>query len=88
VRITKALLERKRGGSDVENRDYRPWGTDALTTQQISPTSGGRSLGIFSLWTKSHGVFFCLFVVFLGVGVQISVYKKTFKGEITQNLDP
>jgi hypothetical protein len=64
VRIIEELLEWKSSGSGLENRVLRPWGSVALTTQHhpqklapTSPTSGGRSVGIVRLRTKSHGVF-------------------------------
>jgi hypothetical protein len=54
VRAIEELLGRNSSGSGQENRDYRPGGSVALTTQHplsanvgtTSPTSGGRSLGI------------------------------------------
>jgi hypothetical protein len=64
VRITEELLERKSSGSGLENRNNgrrHPlyWPRDTLYPQKLSltsPTSGGRSVGIVHLRTKSHGV--------------------------------
>jgi hypothetical protein len=65
VRIIEELLEWKSSGSGQENRinsrgDPLRWPRDTLYPQKLaltSPTGGGRSVGIVSLWTKDHGVF-------------------------------
>jgi hypothetical protein len=80
VRITEELLEWKSSGSGLENRVKRPWGSVALTTQHLypqklaltSPRSGGRSVGIVRLRTKSQGKFE---VYTKGVGVFVFVMK-------------
>jgi hypothetical protein len=54
VRTTEELLGRNSSGSGQQNRDWRPGGSVALTTQHplsakvgtTSPRSGGRSVGI------------------------------------------
>jgi hypothetical protein len=64
VWITEELLEWKSSGSGQENRihdrGYRlRWPHDTLYPQKLaltSPTSGGRSVGIVRLRTKSHVV--------------------------------
>jgi hypothetical protein len=61
VRITE-LLEWKSSGSGLENRDYRSWESGCADHAPpsirkklaiISPTSGGRSVGIFHLWDEA-----------------------------------
>jgi hypothetical protein len=64
VRIIEELHERKSSGFGLENRingrrDPLRWPRDTLCPQKLaitSPTSGGRSVGIVRLRTKSHGV--------------------------------
>jgi hypothetical protein len=64
VRIIEEQLEWKSSGSSLENRingrrDPLRWLCDTLYPQKLaltSPTSGGRSVGIVRLRTKSHGV--------------------------------
>jgi hypothetical protein len=64
VRVTEELLEWKSSGSGQESRingreDPLRWPRDTLCPQKLvlnSPTSGGRSVGIVHLRTKSHGV--------------------------------
>jgi hypothetical protein len=59
MRITEELLEWKSSGSGLENRYGRYGPRDPLRwPRDTSPTSGGRSVGIVCLRTKSHGVFF------------------------------
>jgi hypothetical protein len=67
VSTTEELLERKRSGSGLENRDYGRRGSAALTTRYpsirknlalTSPTSSGRSVGIVRLRTQATE-FFC-----------------------------
>jgi hypothetical protein len=65
VRIIEAILECKSSGSGLENGHGNPlhWPRDTLYPQKLaltSPTSGGRSVDIVRLWTKSHGVWFYL----------------------------
>jgi hypothetical protein len=70
VRITEELIEWNSSGSGLENRVQRSWESVALTTRHplsaklalTSPTSGGRSVGIVHLKTKSRGVFHFLAV--------------------------
>jgi hypothetical protein len=67
--INEEVFERK-VAAPVKITEINGRGTSAaLTTRHLSihkswhknsPTNGGRSVGIFRLWTKSHGV--CLFV--------------------------
>jgi hypothetical protein len=69
VRTTEELLERKSGGSGLENRDYLPWESVALTTRHLypqtlaltSPASGGHSVGIVRSPTKATEFSFFLF---------------------------
>jgi hypothetical protein len=64
VRINEELLEWKSRASGLENqingrRDPLRWPRDTLYPQKLaltSPASGGRSVGIVRLRTKSHGV--------------------------------
>jgi hypothetical protein len=68
VRITEELLQWKSSGSGLENRDYWPWESVALTTRHplsanlalTLPKSDGRSVGIVRLRTKRpRSFFFC-----------------------------
>jgi hypothetical protein len=58
VSTIEELLERKRSGSNLENRDFDCRGSVTLTPlypQQLvltSPTSGGHSVGIFCSQSK------------------------------------
>jgi hypothetical protein len=68
VKKIEELLEWKSSGSGLENRvngrrDPLRWPLDTLYPQKLaltSATSGGRSVGIVRLRTKSHGVLFSL----------------------------
>jgi hypothetical protein len=69
-RINEELLERKVAAPVYKTEINDRRGSAALTTRhpsihniwhKITPTSGGRSVGIFRLRTKDHGV--CLFVL-------------------------
>jgi hypothetical protein len=61
VSTTEVLLGRNGSGSGLENREYGPgdplrWPRDTLYPQKLaltSPTSGGRSVGIFRLRTEA-----------------------------------
>jgi hypothetical protein len=64
VRIIEELLKWKSSGSGQEKRindrgDPLRWPRDTLYPQRLAltwPTSGGRSVGIVRVRTKSHGV--------------------------------
>jgi hypothetical protein len=64
VRIIEELLEWKSSGSglktDINGRGIRcaDHATPSIRKALTSPTSGGRSVGIVRVRTKSHGVFF------------------------------
>jgi hypothetical protein len=66
VRIIEELLEWKSSGSGLKNRingrgEPLRWPRATLYPQKLAltwPTSGGRSVGIVCVRTKSHGVFF------------------------------
>jgi hypothetical protein len=61
VSTIEELLERKKSGSGLENRDYdrrdlSRWPRGILFPQNLtltSPTSGGRSIGIVGSWTQA-----------------------------------
>jgi hypothetical protein len=61
VSTIKELLERKRSGSGLENRDYgrrdpSRWPRGTLYPQKLaltSPTSGGRSIGVVRSRTQA-----------------------------------
>jgi hypothetical protein len=61
VSTSEELLERKSGGSTIESQEYSHWDLlcwprGTLCPQKlalISPTSGGRSVGIVCLWAKT-----------------------------------
>jgi hypothetical protein len=81
VRITEEILEWKSSDSGLENRDLKGrgdplrWPRDTLYPQKLprtSPTSGGRSVGIVRLRTKSHGVSFYLKVSNVALDVTCS----------------
>jgi hypothetical protein len=58
VRITEELLEWKSSGSGSRKFRLTAMGRDILYPQKLaltSPTSGGRSIGIFRLRTKATG---------------------------------
>jgi hypothetical protein len=63
MRINEELLATIGRGFGLENRDKRPKAFAALTTRHVSirkswhyfAGSGGRSIGIVPLLTKSHG---------------------------------
>jgi hypothetical protein len=75
------LLERKSSGSGLENGEYgygdpSRYPRDTLYPQKlalISPTSGGRSVGIVRSWTKAT-----VFVLFASyeVGITVREYKR------------
>jgi hypothetical protein len=62
VSTTEELLGRNSTDSGQENRDQRPGGSVALTTQHplsekigtTSPISGGRSVGIVRIFVKEN----------------------------------
>jgi hypothetical protein len=69
MRINEELLERKVAAPVYKTEINDPEGSAALTTQhssvhkrwhKISPTNGGRSVGIVRLRTKGHGVCFLI----------------------------
>jgi hypothetical protein len=67
VSITEELLEWKRSGSSLENREYGHgdplhWPRDTLYPQKLaltSPTSGGRSVSIVRLQAKATEFVLC-----------------------------
>jgi hypothetical protein len=70
VRIIEELFQGN-SGSVIENRNKRPWGFVALTTRRplsaklalTSLTSGGRSVGIVRLRTKTTEIVFCFVIL-------------------------
>ena len=72
VRVTEELLEWKSNGCGIENRDYWPWGSVALTTLHPLSTNfadKGRSLGRYSsLADYRPRISFCF--VFWGLRLQ------------------
>jgi hypothetical protein len=79
VRIIEELLELKSSGSGLENRinghgDTLRWIRDTLYPQKLaltSPTSGGRSVGIVRLRTKSHGVMSLMLLLCFSIAASV-----------------
>jgi hypothetical protein len=89
VRITEELLERKSGGSGLENRECTAVGTRFAehTTPSTSKSRHyfdgccGQSIGIVRLRTSSHGVYF-VFVYHLEISVDLRNYLRQRKFEM------